>query len=678
MSNDDLKVNSTDLNDVLSCFNSFMLEQAAFNDYDQLVKGLLLQMDKLLKPIAIIFSEYDNDKNALSVKEVKAKKGILDLVIQTGGKKLLSTVTPVDDQMYQQITNERVALRYSISEMTAGAIPEIVSKAISKTFNIKCGLGFAFMLEDRLYGTMVALLNEIPQDYYLELLRTYAYFSALSLKRIKTDQALIENEEKYRQIAENISDVVWITDTELNTLYISPSVEKLIGESVDEQMSRSLEERLHPDSLNKLLQSFQEEMEKEKDPLSDKNRTRIIEVQHYKADGSVIWVSMNISFLRDNTGNITGLQGITRDISERKQAEAKLAESETKYRQLVENTHDIIYSITPEGQFSYVSPAWTILIGHPVAEIEGRSFTEFVHPGDHPACFAFLQKVVETGQRQEGVEYRVQHISGEWRWHTSSATPTKNKSGLVTGYDGIAKDITERKKTEEALKLQASERAAVDAFTYSVSHDLQAPLRRIEGFSEALLEECPDQLSAKALDYLERITRQIRSMKDLTDALLQLSRVVSHSIENEEVNLSNLIRSHLEKLHYAEPARLVETIVAPEMIAIGDDDLLSVVLKNLLENAWKYTAVVKNARIECGSAEVDGHTIYFVRDNGVGFDQQHSARLFTPFQKLHSETDYPGIGIGLNIAYRIITRHGGEIWAEGEPGKGACFYFTLP
>ncbi len=142
--------------------------------------------------------------------------------------------------------------------------------------------------------------------------------------RKQVEEALRESEEKYRQIIENITDEVWITDAELNTLYLSPSVEKLIGESVDDHMSRSLEERFPPDSLNKLLQIFQEEMEKEKDPLSDKNRTRIIEVQHYKADGSIIWVSMHISFLRDNKGNITGLQGVTRDISDRKQAEEKI------------------------------------------------------------------------------------------------------------------------------------------------------------------------------------------------------------------------------------------------------------------------------------------------------------------------------------------------------------------
>ena len=369
--------------------------------------------------------------------------------------------------------------------------------------------------------------------------------------RKKAEEALRVSEEKYRQITENISDVVWITDAQLNTVYISPSVEKLIGESVDYQMNRSMEERFPPDSLNKLLNTFQEEMDKEKDPLSDKNRSRVIEVQQYKADGEIIWISMHISTIRDKDGKITGLQGVTRD-------------------------------------------------------------------------------------------------------------------------------ITDRKKAEEALKLQASERAAVDTFTYSVSNDLQAPLRRIEGFSEALLEECADQLNDQARDYLNRIVTQVSSMKKLTDALLQLSRVVTREIYRERVDLSALIRSNLEKLQYEEPGRRVDSVIAPEVIVEGDAELLNLVIANLLDNAWKFASASEEACIEFGSAEQDGRTVCYLKDNGVGFDMKHAGKLFAPFQKLHSENDYPGIGIGLNLVYRIISLHGGEIWAEGEPGKGACFYFTLP
>ncbi len=167
-------------------------------------------------------------------------------------------------------------------------------------------------------------------------------------------------------------------------------------------------------------------------------------------------------------------------------------------------------------------------------------------------------------------------------------------------------------------------------------------------------------------------------MKNLTDALLQLSKVVSHGMEREAVNLSALTRSHLAKLRYEDPARQIETVIAPELIAEGDANLLSALLFNLLDNAWKFTSGVEEARIELGSTRQDGRTVYYLKDNGVGFDMSHADKLFAPFQRLHSDNAYPGIGIGLNLVYRIISRHGGEVWAEGEVGNGACFCFTLP
>ncbi len=374
-----------------------------------------------------------------------------------------------------------------------------------------------------------------------------------------------------------------------------------------------------------------------------------------------------------------------RDITNRMHVEEILHKSEEQYRLLSDNVSDVIWTADLNLNYTFLSPSIEALNGYKVEDLFGLSIGETLAPASLGMAAQVFQEemVMEQSDQKELDRNRIlelEHIckDGSRIWTEVKVNSLRNQQGLLTGILGITRDITERKKAEDALRLQANERAAVDSFTYSVSNDLQAPLRRIEGFCEALLEEYPEQLSDQARDYLERITRQIGSMKDLTDALLKLSRVVSHSIKNEEVNLSALTRSHLEKLRYAEPTRQVETVVAPDMMAMGDGDLLSVILENLLENAWKYTTGVEKAHIECGSTKQDGQTIYFVRDNGVGFDQQHSAKLFGPFQKLHNENEYPGIGIGLNIIYRIITRHGGEVWAEGEVGKGATFYFTLP
>jgi PAS domain S-box-containing protein len=369
---------------------------------------------------------------------------------------------------------------------------------------------------------------------------------------------------------------------------------------------------------------------------------------------------------------------IFENITKRKQAEEALKSSEQELRTITDNMTDVVVMADVEGRFTYLSESGYHLCGYKPSELLGKNIFDLIHEDDLTSAGAIFQEGVVEDRKDARIEYRVRHKNGDYIWVESIGNLVLDDNGQPSGVLFVSRDITDRKKIEAALQLQGSERAAVDAFTNSVSHDLQAPLRRIEGFSEALLEECPDELSELARDYLQRITRQIGSMKERTDALLKLSRIVSHDITREEVNLSALARAYLKRRCTVEPERQIETAIAPDLVASGDAHLLSIVIENLLHNAWKYTAETEKARIECGSILKDGLTIYFVKDNGAGFDQQRADEIFDPFKKLHSETEYPGIGIGLNLVYRIITRHGGKIWAEGEPGKGACFYFTLP
>jgi len=370
------------------------------------------------------------------------------------------------------------------------------------------------------------------------------------------------------------------------------------------------------------------------------------------------------------------------DISDRKKAQDQINNQKERLANIVEGANVGTWEWNAQTGETVFNEKWAEIIGYSLEEltpISIKTWVDHTHPDDLEASNRMLEKHFRGELGTYDIECRMRHKDGHWVWiNDRGKVISWTEDGKPLWVFGTHIDITERKRAEEALRRQASERAAVDAFTNSVSHDLQAPLRRIKGFSEALMAECAGQLSDQASDYLRRINRQIDAMKDLTDGLLQLSLVVSQDLEIEEVNLSALALSHLEKLRRAEPARRVETVVTPGMKVMGDSDLVSVALEKLLENAWKFTAGAERAHIQCGAIEEIGRTVYFVRDNGVGFDQQHSAELFMPFQKLHDEEDYPGIGIGLNMAYRIINRHGGEFWAKSEPGKGACFYFTLP
>lgn len=245
----------------------------------------------------------------------------------------------------------------------------------------------------------------------------------------------------------------------------------------------------------------------------------------------------------------------------------------------------------------------------------------------------------------------------------------------------LAEEVAERKRAEEALadRTAALEAAneELEAFSYSVSHDLQAPLRSLDGFSQALLEDYANKLDAEAVNYLTRIREATQRMGHLIDDLLNLSHVTRTEMHQEKVHLSGLAKSITAELEQHDPDRRVTFVIQEGLKAEGDLRLLRVVLENLLGNSWKFTSKHPRARIEFGLVQREGEPVYFVRDDGAGFDMAFQAKLFGPFQRLHTPREFEGTGIGLATVQRIIRRHGGRIWAEGEVEKGATFYFTL-
>jgi light-regulated signal transduction histidine kinase (bacteriophytochrome) len=250
-------------------------------------------------------------------------------------------------------------------------------------------------------------------------------------------------------------------------------------------------------------------------------------------------------------------------------------------------------------------------------------------------------------------------------------------------------EIVERQQAEQraqalnhGLRQAIVELTAVnqelEAFSYSVSHDLRAPLRSIDGFSQALLEDCFEQLDSIGQDYLRRIRSATQRMGQLIDDLLNLSRVTRSDMQMEEVDLTQITSRICTELQRSQPERQVEFVIQSGLCDRGDNHLMQVLLENLLQNAWKFTSRNPQARIEFGtSAQLSGIPIYFVRDNGVGFDMAYNNKLFKPFQRLHGMHEFPGNGIGLATVQRIVRRHGGRVWAEGIVGQGATFYFTL-
>jgi PAS domain S-box-containing protein len=489
-------------------------------------------------------------------------------------------------------------------------------------------------------------------------------------ERKLAEEALAESLARYDDLVASVPVGIYVVyirkDGSMDFDYVSDrwcEIHQLKRDAVLSNISLA-NDQVHPDELEEFLQCNNEAFINQK-PF-------VWEGRFITGNGDLRWLRLESSPAILKNGD-TRWFGVTQDITERKNIEEALQSRERFLSTILKTTIDGFLVVDNQQRITMVNDAYCAMSGYNREELLSMTTNDLDVSEKPEETAARIKRICEKGSELFQTCHR--HKDGTLFPLEISVTCLPENGGQFICF---CRDITERKQIEATLRRQASERAAVDAFTNSVSHDLQAPLRRIKGFSEALMAECAGQLSDQASDYLRRINRQIDAMKDLTDGLLQLSLVVSQDLKIEEVNLSALALSHLEKLRRAEPARPVETVVAPEMKAMGDSDLVNVALEKLLENAWKFTAGAERAHIECGAIEEIGRTVYFVRDNGVGFDQQHSAELFMPFQKLHDEEDYPGIGIGLNMAYRIINRHGGEFWAKSEPGKGACFYFTLP
>jgi light-regulated signal transduction histidine kinase (bacteriophytochrome) len=265
-------------------------------------------------------------------------------------------------------------------------------------------------------------------------------------------------------------------------------------------------------------------------------------------------------------------------------------------------------------------------------------------------------------------------------------SPLQTKEGLLVS--SSIRDITSRKRAEHeiqelnlGLKKRVTELAALnqelEAFCYSVSHDLRAPLRGIDGFSQALLEDYAGQLDAQGQDHLHRIRAGAQRMGTLIDDLLNLSRITRVEMNHETVDLGRLAREIESSLRATDPARNVDFLIAADLPALADPHLMRIALENLLRNAWKFTSKREHATIELGRTQANGSSAYFVRDNGAGFDPAYADRLFGAFQRLHTADEFPGTGVGLATVQRIIRRHGGRVWAEGATGRGATFYFTL-
>jgi PAS domain S-box-containing protein len=409
------------------------------------------------------------------------------------------------------------------------------------------------------------------------------------------------------------------------------------------------------------------------------------------SDGAERWVSGKGELILDAESRPIRMIGIIQDITERKQAEAALAESELRYRRLFERSESAlaVYEILHDAQgnacdFRYVNinPAFERATGRVNHQVLGRTGRE-VTPNIEDYWINLFGDVARTGEPTV-----FEHYAGHLGRYYAGSVYTPRPNHVAVSF----MDVTERRQAEEQLRLlnvELEERVRartadlesanheLQAFAHSVSHDLRAPLRGIDGWSLALLEDCGEQLDAEGRKYLDRVRSEAQRMGMLIDDLLHLSRVSRAELDPVPVDLTRLAATLADRLKESSPGRSIEFIVQPNLTCIGDPRLLEIALTNLLNNAVKFTGKCPSARVEFGETVLDGARAFFVRDNGVGFDMAYAKMLFAPFQRLHKTSEFPGTGIGLATVQRVIHRHGGRVWAQAKVGEGTTLYFTL-
>lgn len=509
-------------------------------------------------------------------------------------------------------------------------------------------------------------------------------------ERQRVEQELRVSSAHLRRLTDNMVDMITEIDANVTTRYISPSVERRLGYRPVDMLGRNALELIHPDDLPQVMAALQ---------AANTARVPVQLAYRYRhADGHYLWLESIGTPLLDEAGGLVGAVLGTRDITERWEIEQALQVSEERLRQAVRAANIGIFDHDHLTDAIYWSPEQRNNYGWGADEtVTLAAFLAQVYAEDRARIGAAVQRAHNpAGDGLFDVEHRIRHRDGSLRWlSTRSQTFFEGDDNArhPVRTIGAVLDITERKQAEDVirnlnaeLEQRVQERTAqleaanqeLESFSYSVSHDLRAPLRTIDGFSRILLDEHAPQLPAEAQHYLQRIRYGASHMGALIDDLLEFSRLGWQALNLQPVNTASLVRAILNDLRPEQAQRQLELVMGALPDCQADSALFKQVWVNLLSNAFKYTRQRAAARVEIGALTPGDEVVYFVRDNGVGFDMRYADKLFGVFQRLHRMDEFEGTGVGLATVKRIVERHGGRIWAEAEPDRGATFYVALP
>jgi PAS domain S-box-containing protein len=536
-------------------------------------------------------------------------------------------------------------------------------------------------------GTYIfsAFLRDITERKKAEQ-EIYKLNAELEIRVIERTAQLQESEEKFSKAflaspaavsIASMPDGRYINVNEALATLTGYSKEELLGHTSAELGLVTNEDR------NKILEAtrefgFARNVEIQIQTKSKQKAHVLTSIEQIEIGGSPCMLSVNYD-ITERKRVESEVQRLNDDL---KQRQVALSEANALLQTLLDNMPDHIYFKDRGSRFLRNSRSQARQMGiNDPSRVIGKTDFDFFPKEHAQRSYDQEQELMRSERPLMDIEEHVVWPDGHITWVSTTKMPLRDADNKVIGTFGISRDITERKRAEEELlrsnnQLEAANRE-LEAFSYSVSHDLRAPLRTIDGFSQAVLEDYGEVLPEEGRSDLLRVRKAAQYMAQLIDDLLNLSRVTRAPMKSEVVNLSKLAEGIIAELQRTRTDRNVNFISKPNLNVQGDPHLLQVVLENLLNNAWKFTSKREQAEIQLGSKRENQETIYFIRDNGAGFDMAYTNKLFGAFQRLHAMTDFPGTGVGLATVQRIIHRHGGRIWAEAELDHGATFFFTL-
>lgn len=547
------------------------------------------------------------------------------------------------------------------------------------------------LLASRRLGAAVASLaappsQSPPETGIEEITAARLTLDESERERIAAEEARRKSELRFRATFEQAAVGIALLGTDGRWLLVNQKLCDILGYDATALCGLTLKDILHPEELEGdgiwLARMLAGEID-----------TFAAEKRYLRKDGSTVWVNFTVALVRSPDGRPDYFVSVIEDIARRKRAEAELQlrEGALKEAQRLARLGSWRWNCRSRQQ-TWSEETYRILGFDPASAPAPESVLRTCYVSD---SWARIEAAMEEAMRRGtpvSCDAELLGSDGERRWVLVRGEVDFDSEGEIVELHGTIQDISERKNAADALhelnthleqrvqqrtaELSAANRE-LDAFAYTVSHDLRAPLRALSGFSQALLEDFGNELHGDAKAYLDHIGLASRKMSELIEGILALSRVTRGELRHERVDVSALAAETLADLRLAQAEREVATEVEPGLVADGDPRMIQVLLRNLLENAWKYTGRTAGACIRVHRGEIDGLEGICISDNGAGFDMSHTAQLFEPFRRLHREDEFPGIGIGLATVQRIVHRHGGSIRARSAAGEGACFCFTF-